>query len=114
MDLPTIVLQLSDYDILAIEEHLHFFIRPGSACGQHQEILFDPQFTMIVQSHQRGQPGLANEFIKQWITKHQNPTWEALVALLEGLGVYGAAQRIRTIIPTVSPPASEHAASKKK
>ena len=64
-------------------------------------------------AHQHGQPGLANEFIKLWLRKHQNPTWEALVSLLEALGAPGAAQRIKTIIPTVSPPALEHTASKK-
>lgn len=60
----------------------------------------DPEFMTVFQAHQRGQSGLVNEFIKQWITKHHNPTWAALVNLLEGLRVYSAARRIKTIIPT--------------
>ena len=63
-----------------------------------QEIFSDPEFRMIF-PHQRGQPDLVNEFIKQWITKHQNPTWEALVSLLEALGASTAAQKLKLSFP---------------
>ena len=48
------------------------------------------------------QPHSVNKFIKLWITKTQNPTWEILVALLRKLGVQSAAQRIENVIPVVT------------
>lgn len=118
VDLPTLMKQLSHHDILGVEYHLKDMVHDSTRAGFRryqglQEILLDPKFMMILQAHQHGQPNLVNEFIKQWITKHQNPTWEALVSLLQALGASHAALKIKTIIPTVSPPALEHAASKK-
>lgn len=71
-------------------------------------------FMVVFQSLQPGQPDLANKLIKQWRTIHQNPTWEALVALLKESGAFSAAHRIKTIIPTYRPPAPVHAAPTKK
>lgn len=114
-DFPALMEQLSPSDTQNIEYRLEHIMSVADMHYQGlREIFSDPEFMMVFQAHQRGQSGLVNEFIKQWITKHQNPTWAALVNLLEGLRVYSAARRIKTIIPTASHPASVHAAVSKK
>ena len=111
MDVPVIMEQLSPIHVEEIEAGItlcSYF--PGL-----REIFSDADFIRIFQAHHEWPGlGLASEFIKQWIIKHQNPTWEALVALLRAIQAHGAARKIESIIPTMSPPVLEHTALKKK
>ena len=125
VDLPAIMKQLSTSDIIVDVQRSLEYIRdlrqhrlqaraylPPSAVDKPllQEILFDSEFMIIF----HGTPvDLINEFIKQWITKHQNPTWEALVDDIRAIGASSAAEKIKAITPTTKPPASEQTALKK-
>ena len=106
MDLPVIMQRLSPHDLLKIKHNLTSIsdVRYLTL----QETLFGTEFRTTF----HGTPP-ADEFIKRWIIKHQNPTWEALVNLIRAIGVPSAAQRIEAIIPTIIRPASEQAALKK-
>ena len=116
MDLPAIMKQLSRHDILTVHTQFRqlMFSITDTRYLRLQETLFGTGFRTTLLS--TPPVDLVNEFIKRWITKHQNPTWEALVDLFRALGAlgHGAAERIEAIIPTVSPPTSEQAALKKK
>ena len=98
VDLPAIMTTLSPFDIQDIEDIMPSIFR---------------RYSLLPQSRLIGQPSLVNEFFKLWITKHQNPTWEALVDLLGAFGIPSVAEKIRNIIPPIHPPAPEHAALKK-
>jgi hypothetical protein len=95
-------------DMLAVSGQISF---GDMHYPRFQETLLDRDFMMTF--HTTSPIDWVNEFLKRWITKHENPTWEALADLIRALGAYHAAQKIRAIIPTIRPPASEHAALKK-
>jgi hypothetical protein len=121
VDLPAIMKQLSP-DIAEVQRSLvrgvsdmqavSGYVTVGDVHYQRfQETLLDPEF--MTTFHSTPPIDWVNEFLKRWITKHENPTWEALVDVIEALGAYHAARKIIDIIPTFSPQASEHAALKK-
>lgn len=100
--------QLSPSDMQAIKESLEVvstsfgFRYPPEVIPQRSEFSSTFHHGFLMQPDSQ-----VNQFIKLWITKTQNPTWEILVALLRKLGVHSAAQRIETVIPVVSSPVSE-------
>ena len=99
MDLPAIMKQLAPADIVEVHSHL----------VQRQGILF-----VITALDSTPPIIIVNEFIKWYTTNGSNPTWEALENMIRMIGAPEAAQKIRAIIPTTTPPASEQEPLKKK
>ena len=83
------------------------------------EVLLEPEFSDMIHRGFLTRPNIVDEFIKLWITKYQNPTWETLVAFFRKIGAHGAAQKVENIIPSISSPVlvsqlPVHAESKKR
>ena len=105
--LPTIIKQLSPSNLQAIKESLEVVSTSFGFRYPPEVMLLRSEFLSIFQHGFLMQPDSINEFIKLWIAKSQNPTWEGLIALFRKLGVHDAAQRIENIIAVVNSPVSE-------
>ena len=55
-----------------------------------------------------------NEYLKTWITRQHNPTWEGMVDFIREFGAPDIALKIEAIVPTATPPASKQTTFKKK